>query len=69
MLLLKDLENAAECYTEKKIREFSFTKFQKKKKILLPSFLKKNIYERKKISVYYYYYNYIFLYLEYSLQR
>ena len=31
MLLLKDLENAAECYTQKKIREISFTKFQKKK--------------------------------------
>ena len=47
MLLLKDLENAAECYTQKKSVKLVSRNF-KKKKILLPSFLKKKISMKEK---------------------
>ena len=57
-IFLPALENAAVCYTKKNFI---------KKLFLLPSFLKKKYLWKKKFSVYYY--NYIFLYLEYSLQR
>merc|ERR1712218_592985 len=62
---IKGFRECSRMLYTKKNREISFTKFQKKKNSSSSSF----IYERKKFSVYYYYYNYIFLYLEYSLQR